>query len=113
MNIQAADILSLFPGVDSLDSLQQTLATDGALPEAFANTLMAEIQQLQATLQQDAGKMDFSSNFGNGQTLDGNLLPASGNIDLEQTFQALSDIVNRLQSLELTEKNAQGINTLT
>ncbi len=109
MNIQAADILSLFPGVDSLDNLQQTLAADGALPETFANTLMAEIQQLQTALQQEQAGADFTLSHVNPQTREGNLLPAGGNIDLEQTFQALTDIVNRLKSLELSEKNDQQI----
>ena len=109
MNIQAADILSLFPGVDSLDNLQQTLAADGALPETFANTLMAEIQQLQTALQQEQAGADFTLSHVNPQTREGNLLPAGGNIDLEQTFQALTDIVNRLKSLELSGENDQQI----
>ncbi len=109
MNIQAADILSLFPGVDSLDSLQQTLATDGVLPESFANALMAEIQQLQAALQQHPAGENIAAINVDIQPLDGNLLPADGNIDLEQTFQTLDDIISRLKILGLEEKKDQPI----
>ncbi len=110
MNIQAADILSLFPGIDSLDNLQQTLAADTTLPASFANTLMAEIQQLQMALQQGQGGADFSVGDFNPPISDGNLLPAGGNsdpIDLDQTFKTLEEIVSRLETLGLEGKKDQ------
>jgi flagellar hook-length control protein FliK len=116
MNIQAADILSLFPGIDSLENLQQTLITDGALPESFADTLRAEIQQLQAVLQQEQAAADFSGHDFSIQPVDGNILPSTGKtdlIDLDQTFKTLEDIVNRLQTLGLDgHKDVQSIDDL-
>ncbi len=108
MNIEATDILSLFPGFDSLENLQQTLATDGSLPSSFAETLMAELQQLQNAV---SGQKDFlqdsAATAPDFSASTGKLLPTDGNIDLEQTLTALSDIMGRLEAIQQSELSNQ------
>jgi len=108
MNIQAADILSLFPGFDSLENLQQTLAADGTLPSSFSEALMAELQRLQDAV---SANKDFLPDSGVSEAgffaNTGNFLPSDGNINLEQTLTALSDIMGRLEAIQQSELSNQ------
>lgn len=113
MNIEAADIQSLFPGFDSLEKLQQTLATDASLPSSFTETLMVQLQQLQNVVSAnkdivpDSGTTVATAAAISAST--GKHLPSDGNIDLEQTLTALSEIMGRLNIIQQSEPSTRQV----
>ncbi|GEM_PF-4582361 len=111
MNIQSSDLISLFSGFDGLDNIQQTLQTDGVLPEEFAQTLLAQLQQIQAGGELPEQMADPASAGQDIARLSGMPLPETSplaQIDLQQTLDKLSQVLSKLE----TDKEKQSDNEL-
>jgi flagellar hook-length control protein FliK len=125
MNIDSSSLLSLFSSTESLEGLQQTLQLDSEVPQEFANILMQKITQLKnleldenftlnlsdgentlhelADLLNENGVVaDFSNFFGKSLPTASKL---DGEIDLENTLQALENVMNTLEELVVEEES--------
>ena len=131
MNIDSLNLLSLLSSGDSLEKLQQTMQPDEALSEEFADLLLDKIRQLTSSSKDDhlaesftngifgegnaqheiAGWLnergineDFISLFGKGLPMVNKL---EKDIDLENTLEALANVMNTLEQDALEHGNLE------
>ena len=131
MNIDSSNLLSLLSSGESLEKLQQTMQVDEGLSKEFADTLLDKIRQLTGLdaaeyLPDDLAKdmsgdgdkqheiagflnetgivEDFADIFGKGLPV-GNKLEKD--IDLDNTLEALANVMNALEGVELEQDNLE------
>ena len=128
MNIDSSSIQSLLSSADGLLELQQTLQIDGELSPEFSDTLMEKIKQLNGLVEGDylaekrvtntSGKTDMLHGIAGflnkkGMETDSARLFGKGlptinkfetNIDLENTLEALTSVINTLGDVDLDIK---------
>ena len=123
MNIDSSNILSLLSPSSDLENIQQALGADSSIPQEFADTLMDKINRLSGVvsgmndettnnflgisgsdnklhgfaglLNENGTASELSRLFGNGLP-NGNKL--ENDIDLENTLEALSSVIESLES---------------
>lgn len=127
MNIGNLSIQALLAGTGSLDNIQQTLNAEGEMPQGFADDLMQTISLLKglgngnsiadkeslnqlnslAQFPEIAGFLNKSISTEDFSALVGNQLPVASKlekeINLDDTFDALADVINRLEDSELNQ----------
>ena len=125
MNIQGANILSSLSGAEGLGNLQQSLGSLTGDQTGFASALMEQLGLLQNNLAANPASVDlaglqslmsgsegdwqqglqnFAANFGHDLPV---VNKAGQDIDLEDTLQTLSDVLQQLQQLEADTQNSE------
>ncbi|MCF6250650.1 MAG: flagellar hook-length control protein FliK [Methylococcaceae bacterium] len=124
MNIDSTSSHSLLSSVDGLEKLQQTLELDSGLSREFSDTLMEKIKQLNSSVKVDSlteigvfnipkntdklhgiaafmsdnqAVVDFNSSIGKGLPM---VNKFEKNIDLENTLEALTSVINTLEDVD-------------
>ena len=124
MNIQGANLLSSLSGAEGLGNLQQSLGSLTGDQAGFASALMEQLGLLQDSLAANPASVDlaglqslmsgsegdwqqelqnFAAHFGQDLPV---VNKAAPDIDLEDTLQTLSDVLQQLQQLEVEPQNA-------
>ncbi len=118
MNIQGANLLSLLSGPENLGTLQQGFSGLSGDQAGFASALMQQLGLLNDSLASNTGSSDLTTlqswvkeggeelrqNLQNFAVNLGQNLPAANqnsDIDLEDTLQTLSDVLQQLQQLDI------------
>lgn len=115
MNIDSSSLHSLFSSVDGLQNLQKTLQADGMVSQEFADTLLEKIRQLTGLdevgfftenfvvdSQQNINRLhEVSALFGKNLPVD----KLEKDIDLENTLEALTNVMNTLKDVVSDEIN--------
>jgi len=115
MHIDSSSLLSLFSSVDGLENLQPTLQTNEEVTQEFTETLLEKISQLTGLdefdplaenfvvdSQQGINKLhEVSALFGKNLPLD----KLEKEIDLENTLEALTNVVNTLKEVVSEEQS--------
>jgi len=125
MNIQGANILSSLSGAEGLGNLQQSLGSLTGDQAGFASALMEQLGLLQNNLAANPasvnlaglqslmsgsegdwqqGLQNFAANFGQDLPV---VNKAGQDIDLEDTLQTLSDVLQQLQQLEADTQSSE------
>lgn len=128
MNIDSLSIQSLLSSADGLVKLQQTLSLDGPLSQVFSDTLVEKINILNnfsegkpttenvttnmpignEKLHEIAAFLNEKQAIPNSMGLLGKELPVFNrfekNIDLENTLEALANVINTLEDVDLDNK---------
>ena len=125
MNIQGANILSSLSGAEGLGNLQQSLGSLTGDQAGFASALMEQLGLLQNNLAANPASVDlaglqslmsgsegdwqqglqnFAANFGQDLPVANK---AGQDIDLEDTLQTLSDVLQQLQQLEADTQSSE------
>ena len=131
MNIDSSNLLSLLSSDVSLEKLQQTMQVDEGISKEFADTLLDKIRQLTGLDAADYLPENFTKDMsgdGNKQheiaglfnergiaegfaSLFGKDLPGGNklekDIDLENTLEALTNVMNTLEDVGLEQENLE------
>ena len=124
MNIDSTSLHSLLSSVDGLEKLQQTLELDSGVSREFSDALMEKIKQLNGSVEGDSltekrlinipkntdklhgfaafmsenqAVVDFNSSIGKGLPM---VNKFEKNIDLENTLEALTSVINTLEDVD-------------